>query len=109
MSKINEVIIKFDKINDNYIIIINDNKNTEWYKYEIICSYSLKKNQILWAEDMILIPKKIKSIIKNNIKIDNINSLEKYLISKKKIYIDIISEISDNFKIYYGLTKIIKK
>jgi hypothetical protein len=109
---IKQVSISFDKINDEYIIMIN--KNNYWYKYEIICSISDKKNKILKSKDMILIPDKIKSNILNKIDFkDNIKikkQLEKYLENNKNKYkyIDIISEIKEDYIIYYGLTKIIK-
>jgi hypothetical protein len=63
---IKEEKISFDKVNDEYIIIINNN----WYKYEIICSYSPKVNKLLISNDMILIPKILKSNILKDIKFD---------------------------------------
>jgi hypothetical protein len=95
-------------INDEeYYISINDANKSIWYKYEIICSYNNQNNNILWAKDMILIPKYLKSKL----------YLEKYktkkdivsYIHKKCNYIDIIEHNNNNMSIFLGLTKIIKK
>jgi hypothetical protein len=102
---INNENIKYNTNNDIYYISIKDN-NEIWYKYEIICSYNFDNNKILWATDMIIIPKKIRSNI-NAKEIKNINELEKYILDNSK-YIKIISENKENYKIYLGLTKIIK-
>ncbi len=103
---IKEEKVTFDKINEEYIIIINNN----WYKYEIICSYSNKKNKLLISNDMILIPKILKGDIFKNINLTNLNKkkLETILENKKNKYIDIICNSTDEYNIYYGLTKIIK-
>ena len=103
---IKEEKVSFDKINEEYIIIINN----IWYKYEIICSYGLKVNKLLISNDMILIPKTLKSNILKDIKFDKFDKkiLEKTLESKKNKYINLICEKVDEYIIYYGLTKIIK-
>ena len=103
---IKEEKVSFDKMNDDYIIIINNN----WYKYEIICSYGSNVNKLLISNDMILIPKTLKSNILKDIKFNKFNKkiLEKILENKKNKYIDIICEKVDEYIIYYGLTKIIK-
>ena len=103
---IKEEKVSFDKINEEYIIIINN----IWYKYEIICSYGSKVNKLLISNDMILIPKTLKSNILKDIKFNKFDKkiLEKTLESKKNKYIDLICEKVDEYIIYYGLTKIIK-
>jgi hypothetical protein len=103
---IKEEKVSFDKINEEYIIIINNN----WYKYEIICSYSPKFNKLLISNDMILIPKTLKSNILKDVKFNKFNKkiLHTTLESKKSKYIELICENVDEYIIYYGLTKIIK-
>ncbi len=101
----NQQNIKYNTNNDIYYISIKSDKDI-WYKYEIICSYNFENNEILWAKDMIIIPNKLKSNI-NPKKIKNINELEEYILDKSK-YIKIISDNTENYKIYLGLTKIIK-
>lgn len=103
---VNEQYIKYNTNNDIYYISIKDKDKEIWYKYEIICSYNFENNEILWATDMIIIPKKIKSNISSK-KIKNINELEEYILDNSK-YIKVISDNKDNYKIYLGLTKIIK-
>ncbi len=104
---IKEEKVTFDKINEEYIIIINNN----WYKYEIICSYSPKFNKLLISNDMILIPKILRSNILKDVKF---NKFDKKILhttleeNKKSKYIEIICEKVDEYIIYYGLTKIIK-
>ena len=108
---INTININYNTNNNEiyYVSFIEDN-NEKWYKYEIICSYNLTNNTILWAPDMLLIPHKIKSNIK--IKFDNLDNNEDFekKINKKldKKYLKIIANKQDNFKIYLGLTKKIK-
>ena len=103
---IKEEKISFDKVNDEYIIIINNN----WYKYEIICSYLPKVNKLLISNDMILIPKILKSNILKDIKFNKFDKkiLEKTLENNRNKYIDLVCEKVDDYIIYYGLTKIIK-
>ena len=107
-TKINTIrneYIKYNTNNDIYYISIKSDTET-WYKYEIICSYDINSNEVLWGKDMIIIPKKIKSNISSK-KIKNINELEEYILYKSK-YIKVISDNKENYKIYLGLTKIIK-
>jgi hypothetical protein len=107
-TKINNIkneYIKYNTNNDIYYLSIKSDKEI-WYKYEIICSYNIENNELLWAKDMIIIPKKIKSNITSN-KIKNITELEEYILDNNK-YIKIISNNTENYKIYLGLTKIIK-
>ncbi len=102
---ITNVIVNYYNNNDMYYIGIIDKDNKEkWYKYEIICSYNLENNEILWAKDMIIIPKKIKSDIINS-KQDN--NIDDYL-NKNNKYLQIIIDKREKYKIYLGLTKIIK-
>jgi hypothetical protein len=103
---ISNINIKYNTNNDIYYISVNENNLEKWYKYEIICSYNFENNEILWAKDMIIIPKKLKSNI-NSKKIKNINELQEYILDNSK-YIKIISDNRNNYKIYLGLTKIIK-
>lgn len=112
---IKQVNFKFDKINDNeYIVSIQNDIQKFWYKYQIICSISDKKNKILKSEDMILIPSKLKSdILKNkNLKDFNKKNLEKELEKikndYKNKYINIVYEKTGEYIIYYVLTKIVK-
>jgi hypothetical protein len=103
---LNEVLVKYYNNNDMYYIGIFDKDNKEkWYKYEIICSHNNDNNEILWAKDMIIIPKKIKSNI-NDSKNININ-LEDYL-NKNNKYLKIVIDKREKYNIYLGLTKIIK-
>ena len=107
-TKINTIrneYIKYNTNNDIYYISIKSDTET-WYKYEIICSYDINSNEVLWGKDMIIIPKKIKSDIKNKI-VKNMKDLEDYILDNNK-YIKIISDNTENYKIYLGLTKIIK-
>ena len=106
---IKEVKIDFDKINEEYIISINNNNSIYWYKYEIICSYSSKTNKVLISNDMILIPKILKSNILKDVKFSKFDKkiLENTL-EKKSKYIELICEKNGDYIIYYGLTKIIK-
>jgi hypothetical protein len=104
---IKEVIISFDKMNDDYIIIINN----IWYKFQILCSYYEKTQKILVSNEMILIPKILKSDLLKNIDLKKLNKkkLESILESNRNKYIDIICDKNNEYLIYYGLTKIIKK
>ncbi len=105
INTIRDEYIKYNVNNDIYYISIKNDKEI-WYKYEIICSYNINSNEVLWAKDMIIIPKKIKSDIKNKI-VKTIKDLEDYILDNNK-YIKIISNNTENYKIYLGLTKIIK-
>ncbi len=107
-TKINNIkneYIKYNTNNDIYYLSIKSDKET-WYKYEIICSYNIESNEVLWGKDMIIIPKKLKSNI-NNKKIKSLTELEEYISNNTK-YVKIISDNTENYKIYLGLTKIIK-
>jgi len=109
-SKIDEINVKYNSWNDNYYIsIIEDNKEL-WYLYEIICSYDNSTKKVLWAKDMIIISKKVKSIIIKETTDNKINKeeLEDYLIKNRSKYIDIITNKNDDLNIYLGLKKIIK-
>lgn len=109
---IKQVILKFDKLNDDYIVSITNDKKNYWYKYQIICSISYKQNKLLQSDDMILIPSKLKSnILKNKIFKDfNKKVIEKelYKIKFKNKYIDIVCENKGEYNIYYVLIKIVK-
>ena len=104
-NNITNEYIKYNTNNDIYYISIKNDKEI-WYKYEIICSYNIDTNEILWAKDMIIIPKKIKSNITSK-EIKSIIELEEYILDNSK-YIKVISDNKENYKIYLGLTKIIK-
>ncbi len=113
-SKIDEINVKYNSWNDNYYISIikdNDEDNKElWYLYEIICSYDNTTKKVLWAKDMIIISKKVKSMIIKETKDNKINKeeLEDYLIKNKGKYINIITNKNDDLNIYLGLKQIIK-
>ena len=95
-------------INDeDYFISIENNNKVIWYKYEIICSYNNQNNRILWAKDMLLIPKYLKSKLYLD-KYKTKKDIEKYCRGKSS-YIDIVEHNNANFTIFLGLTKIIKK
>jgi hypothetical protein len=101
---IKDVLINYYNNNDMYYIgIIDKNNNEKWYKYEIICSCNIDNKENLWAKDMIIIPKKIKSDIYSK---ENKN-IEEYLTKNNK-YLKIVVDKKDNYNIYLGLTKIIK-
>ncbi len=111
MTKIRELIINYNGTdNDNYIIIKENNREL-WYTYEIIASYNIDKHTILWHDDFIIIPKKLRSKIKIKNKLNKYkeNELEQELLKNKNMYLEIVSHISGgNYKIYLGLKKIIK-
>ena len=106
---VNDILINYYTNNDMYYIgIVDKDSKEKWYKYEIICSCNIDTNEILWAKNMIIIPKKIKSDIydtKIN-KINNIN-LNDYL-NKNNNYLQIVVDKREKYIIYLGLTKIIK-
>ena len=113
-SKIDEINVKYNSWNDNYYISIIEDNNEDikeiWYLYEIICSYDITNKKVLWAKDMIIISKKVKSMIIKETKDNKINKeeLEDYLIKNRGKYINIIANKSNDLKIYLGLKKIIK-
>lgn len=112
MTKIRELNIIYNGTdNENYVIIKDINREL-WYTYEIIGSYNIDKETILWYDNMIIIPKKIRSNIKIKNKLNKykVNELEQELLKHKNEYLEIISHISGgNYKIYLGLKKLIKK
>lgn len=111
MTKIRELNINYNGTDNENYIIINDNNRDIWYTYEIIASYNLDKHTILWYDEMIIIPKKLRSNIKIKNKLNKYkeNELQKELLNSKNNYLEIVSHISGgNYKIYLGLKKIIK-
>jgi hypothetical protein len=109
-SKIDEINVKYNSWNDNYYISINKDNKEIWYTYEILCSYSIENKKVLWAKNMIIISKKVKSKLIKEIKDDKISEgdLENFLIKNKSNYINIISNRYNESKIYLGLKEIIK-
>ena len=109
-SKIDEINVKYNSWNDNYYISVIEDKKELWYLYEIICSYDITNKKVLWAKDMILISKKVKSMIIKETKDNKINKeeLEDYLIKNRGKYINIIANKNNDLKIYLGLKQIIK-
>jgi hypothetical protein len=111
MTKIRELNINYNGTDNENYIIIKENNREVWYTYEIIGSYNIEKHNILWYDEMIIIPKKLRSNIKIKNKLNKYkeNELEKELLKNKNEYLEIVSHISGgNYKIYLGLKKIIK-
>ena len=108
---IKQVTLNFDKINhDEYIVSIANDTNKFWYKYQIVCSISDKKNKLLKSDDMILIPSKLKCDILKDKQFTNFSkkNLEKELDKIKNKYIDIVCENTGEYIVYYALIKVIK-
>jgi hypothetical protein len=111
MTKIRELNINYNGTDNENYIIIKENNREIWYTYEVIASYNIDKNTILWYDELIIIPKKLRSIIKIKNKLNKYkeNELEQLLLNNKNDYLEIVSHISGgNYKIYLGLKKIIK-